>query len=72
MIVYIFYPKGEKADLKKNCCFSMDKKAICMNEEFYDEIEVTEDEYHFMVDWWDDCIERGEHPEVYIPRPNRS
>jgi len=70
MKVYIFHPKGEQPIEKGRRCnlmFSGSKDHVDPDcEEVFMEKEVTQEEYDFMVEYWDDCIDQEINPEVYL------
>ena len=53
--------------MMSNTTFSQYDDLAADNETLYATIEVSSDEYMFMVEYWDDCVDCGITPEIYLP-----
>ena len=67
MKVYVFQTQSKSLLNPPAYSFSSSLDAKCMNEEVYKILDVTEEEYAFMVEYWDDTLENQGSPEIYYP-----
>lgn len=67
MKVYVFRIESESLLAPPAYSFSSSLDAKCMNEYVCKILDVTEEEYAFMIEYWDDTLENQGKPEIYYP-----